>query len=247
MKRPVAALLVILLLAVGLHADVKIRKVSRTPPAGIVSLNFDDGFVSAYRNGIPILDRAGLKSTLYVVTGYLGSLEYMTTEQVLVLRAKGHEIGAHTRTHPHLSTLAPRLAEQEIVGGKADLAALGVQASSFAYPYDDYNEGVETQVEQAGYRNARTSRIGFNGGVEIAPYLLRAVVVESSMTPKQVCALIDEARATRTWLILVFHRVDEDGNPYSVSHETLRTIVKYLVSKRVPVVTTSQGFELLLR
>ncbi len=72
---------------------------------GVVSINFDDGFESAFVNGMPIIDAAGLKTTQFIITQKLGLESYISSGQMFAMQANGHEIAAHTRTHPHLSTL----------------------------------------------------------------------------------------------------------------------------------------------
>lgn len=103
---------------------------------GMISLNFDDGPLTVYQNAIPILNAAGMKSTQYIITGTMnsGSPYYVTQQQVLNMAAQGHEIGAHTRTHPHLTTLTQQQMTDEIAGSKSDLQAIGLHPTTFAYP-----------------------------------------------------------------------------------------------------------------
>ena len=72
---------------------------------GLVSINFDDGYLSQYQIALPILERAGMKATFYIIT-QMHDAEHMTDAQVLDLYARGNEIGAHTRTHPALVNIS---------------------------------------------------------------------------------------------------------------------------------------------
>jgi peptidoglycan/xylan/chitin deacetylase (PgdA/CDA1 family) len=68
------------------------------------------------------------------------------------------EIGAHTVSHPALSTLAPDEQRAEIAQSKAQLEALVARPlTSFAYPFGD--QGVDTAglVREAGFRAACTT------------------------------------------------------------------------------------------
>jgi peptidoglycan/xylan/chitin deacetylase (PgdA/CDA1 family) len=59
----------------------------------------------------------------------------MTSEQVRALHRSGMGIGAHTQSHPILSTLDELAAEAEIAGGRAALERLtGAPVKLFAYP-----------------------------------------------------------------------------------------------------------------
>jgi len=59
----------------------------------------------------------------------------MTRRQVRELRRYGMSIGAHTRTHPILTTLDLAAAREEIAGGRRDLEEIiGERVKLFAYP-----------------------------------------------------------------------------------------------------------------
>jgi peptidoglycan/xylan/chitin deacetylase (PgdA/CDA1 family) len=77
------------------------------------------------------------------------------------------DIGAHTVTHPTLSTLAPDLQGEEITGSRQQLeSALGRSIASFAYPYggaSDFDQTTARIVRDAGFDHACanfSSRLG---------------------------------------------------------------------------------------
>ena len=129
---------------------------------------------------------------------------------------------------------------------KADLAAIGVNARTFAYPYDAYNDTITTAVKNAGYAGARDSDAGFNTKTT-NPYRLVTQSVESTVTFDQVKAWIDSARANKTWLILLFHQVDNSGNQYSTTPAMINQIADYLKASHLPVVTNVEGISKLAR
>src|SRR6266702_2674636 len=187
---------------------------------GVVSINFDDGFESAFVNGMPIIDAAGLKTTQFIITQKLGLVSYISASQVLAMQANGHEIAAHTRTHPHLSTLTDAQQREEIDGSLQDLRFnWGINAAVFAYPYGDYNDS------------------------NIQAYSLTCFIIDEydNNDINRITQAIDAAQAHGTWLILLFHRVDEPGNPISISHEIIQRTVDHLVEKKTQVVTMSAG------
>jgi hypothetical protein len=67
---------------------------------GMISLNFDDGVMSVYQNAVPKLNAAGIKSTQYIVTNYFTKNGYVNQDEVLAMKASGHEIAAHTPSLP---------------------------------------------------------------------------------------------------------------------------------------------------
>jgi peptidoglycan/xylan/chitin deacetylase (PgdA/CDA1 family) len=65
------------------------------------------------------------------------------------------EIGAHSITHPPLSTLSAALQKTEIEQSKIHLEALsGSPVESFTYPYGDYSEETIRVVRDSGYSRA---------------------------------------------------------------------------------------------
>jgi peptidoglycan/xylan/chitin deacetylase (PgdA/CDA1 family) len=213
-------------------------------PRGVASINFDDGFESAYQNGFSVLKKAGIKGTFYIISNRVGQPNYVTRDQVLEMQANGQEIGAHTRNHVHLTKVSASDLASEITGSKNDLINMGVkEVSTFAYPYGDFNLAVEYAVmDSGGFLGARDTRPGYSGE-NSDPFALSRIGVESTTTFDAVKASIDDAMQKKMWIILVFHRVDENGNPISVNHEIIQQIVDYLKFKQIPVITNAEGLK----
>ncbi len=207
---------------------------------GMVSLNFDDGTRSTYENGLPILNKAGLKSTQYIITGRFNFPGYVNANEVLAMQAAGHEIGAHTRTHPDLTTLTVDQMRNEIAGSKADLLAIGVTSvETFAYPFGGYNDTVVQVVKDAGFLGARTTDGGYNT-IDNNRFLLQRQGIRSFVTLDQIKSWIDTAAANNVWLILVFHRIEVSDDTYSIPPDMLQQIIDYIIQKQIPVVTNDQ-------
>jgi peptidoglycan/xylan/chitin deacetylase (PgdA/CDA1 family) len=204
---------------------------------GTVSLTFDDGFQSAF-NASGILDAAGLHATYYIITHALGASEYMTADEVKLLAARGNQIGAHTRTHPHLPTLTLAQQESEIEGSKEDLKQLGIDATAFAYPFGEHDENSAIALHEAGFETARTTDSRMDGS---DPYRLQGFSINNKTTVESVIAAIEHARRNGTHLILVWHRIDEkDDNPINWRSEQLKEVVDYIVQNHVKVVPVTK-------
>ncbi len=130
-------------------------------------LTFDDGFASVFDGALPILQARGLKAMLFVVAGLIGAKDewdhrigeppqaLMDDRQIREWLAAGHEIGAHTLTHPALADASPENARAEIFDGKKRLEdRFGVPVRHFCYPYGSYNDSVRDLVAEAGYVTA---------------------------------------------------------------------------------------------
>lgn len=215
---------------------------------GMVSLDFDDGWTTAYENGLPILANAGIKGTWYMVTGFVKgtAAEYIRLNQVLDLASKGQEIGSHTQTHPELPTLTYDGLVNEILGAKNELANMGILTKSFSYPYGAYNSQIRNLASQAGYDGARTADVpdhGFNYK-NTDRYLLKTQSVESTTTLEQLKAWVDTAEQKKAWVILLMHQVDNNGGQYSITPANLQELANYIKSKNIKTVTASEGLAL---
>lgn len=132
------------------------------PPCPI-ALTFDDGYVSAYQNAVPILQQYGLRATFYVPTSFISQTEeYMNWDQVRDLIAKGMWIGSHSVTHPFLGRLSQLSVQQQITESRAILEArLGIPITTFAYPFGSLSSSVESAVKEAGYKAALWTRFSW--------------------------------------------------------------------------------------
>jgi peptidoglycan/xylan/chitin deacetylase (PgdA/CDA1 family) len=84
----------------------------------------------------------------------------MSARQAAELSSSLIAVGGHGRSHVPLTSLPPAAWEDEIAGGRSDLAELTRKAPprGFAYPHGRWNPQIRAAVERAGYDWAVTSR-----------------------------------------------------------------------------------------
>jgi peptidoglycan/xylan/chitin deacetylase (PgdA/CDA1 family) len=164
-----------LLLERGYRATTFTEAVTVPSARKTFAVTFDDGFRSVFELGFPVLSRLGVPGTLFVPTQKIGSPGPMSWpgidgwlggayERELVgtswdelgeLAAAGWEIGAHTRTHPRLTTLDDDRLTVELRGSREDCEQrLGRPCRSLAYPYGDVDGRVVAATGAAGYEAA---------------------------------------------------------------------------------------------
>lgn len=214
----------------------------------IVSLTFDDGYTSFYNYGLPLLQKYGFKSTDYIISSMItsGNSTYMTSAQVQSLYNAGEEIGSHTVTHPDLTTLSFAQMDAELQNSQATLQSLlGVPVKDFATPYGAANDQVITDAKKY-YNSVRGVEEGYNAKNNFNPYniLVQNVVVTTPVS--QVEQWIQQAQATNTWLVLVYHQVDptltnKTAQPYNTYPADLDSELSYLQSTNIAVETVSQA------
>ncbi len=101
-----------------------------------------------------------------IPVGPPGAYRPMTWAQLRALAAEGFDVGAHTRTHPILSRVAPEHLRVEIDGCREQMEReLGLPVRHFAYPNgrrEDYTAETVAAVAGAGYVAAVTTVAGGN-------------------------------------------------------------------------------------
>jgi peptidoglycan/xylan/chitin deacetylase (PgdA/CDA1 family) len=158
-------------------------------PKRRVALTFDDGFANVFQNALQPLAEKQFQATQFLVSDFVGKLNQwdlrdgeapeslMDAGQVREWLRAGHRIGSHSLTHPRLTRLSLRDAQEEILASKKQLEdSFGVGVEDFCYPYGDWNEAVRDLVMEAGYRSACTTEYGVNTPA-IPAWALRRITV----------------------------------------------------------------------
>jgi peptidoglycan/xylan/chitin deacetylase (PgdA/CDA1 family) len=132
-----SVLITIYCLSVNLAAVASRGAIPETYNPKVVILNFDDNRKTQFIEAKPILDKYGFKATFYVVCKYLDNKKgYMNWTQLETLYKEGHDIGSHTMNHDNLTDSSKKSLEYQIGKSKECLREHGINATSFAYPFD---------------------------------------------------------------------------------------------------------------
>lgn len=137
---------------------VSLRELVVAPPeAEAVALTFDDALASFTRVALPLLVEHGFSATVFVVTGRVGldnawtgrgepgipTLPLMTWDELGAAHEAGIDLGAHTRTHTHLTLASDEQLLDEMSGSAEDLERrVGARPGLFCYPYGDVDDRV---------------------------------------------------------------------------------------------------------
>lgn len=144
-------------------------------PANHVLLTFDDGYDDLYEHLLPLVIEHHYTPIVYLVADHIGgsnvwdqasglrARNLLTVEQIREMQNYGVEFGSHTLTHPRLSKVSDAQLHREVTDSKHRIEELlGVEVTSFAYPFGDIESRVCTAVAGAGYKLAFTVEPGLN-------------------------------------------------------------------------------------
>lgn len=113
MKKSTCGLIVLLLLMFFAGSSFAAHTIATWPgnKKGAISLTFDDACDSHLTVGIPALNARGMKGTFFLITGWVAAWDPWVNASIT-----GHEIGSHTMSHPHLTTLSTTQVQDEMGG-----------------------------------------------------------------------------------------------------------------------------------
>jgi hypothetical protein len=122
---------------------------------GMVTLTFDDIW-NAQDVVLPTLAEAGIKGSFYLVTDDIRGENNVNIPRFMDIHNAGHEVGAHSRTHPDLTKLTPQQRYEEIALSRQDLLDIGISpVNTYAYPFGAYNDVVIQATKDAGFIGSR--------------------------------------------------------------------------------------------
>lgn len=210
---------------------------------GIVTFWFDDAWSSQYETAYPLLEAAKYKAALAIPTKLVNYEAYMNWYQIRKVYFKGWEVMSHSRTHNcDLVDGSIEEIQQEIVGGKTDLIdQSGIVSNIYVAPCGRSSENAN-QIIRDNFTYQRLVEPGINPLPIRNKYEIKVheVSVTHEVTAEDVQAWINEAKAARSWLILMFHQVDYEGEEHSTTPETLIEIINVVKKSGIQVALPSQ-------
>jgi peptidoglycan/xylan/chitin deacetylase (PgdA/CDA1 family)/UDP-N-acetylglucosamine:LPS N-acetylglucosamine transferase len=133
-------------------------------PRRPIILTFDDGYRDNYVNLLPMMKEFGFKGVLYLLGDASADYNFwdadrgdhydklMSLEEKMAFVEAGWEIGAHSMTHPDLTSMDYGQAKWEIEESKRRLEHdLHTEVLSFAYPGGNVDDRVKLLTKQAGF------------------------------------------------------------------------------------------------
>ena len=124
-----------------------------------IMLTFDDGFIDNYENAAPLLEKYGFTGYFMVSSGLIGKKKYMSVDELMDLKKKGHVIGCHTHSHHRMSnTDSQDILNKEITKSKEILQGMiHDEVNIFCWCFGDkgsYVNSAYKTIVKSGYKYA---------------------------------------------------------------------------------------------
>jgi peptidoglycan/xylan/chitin deacetylase (PgdA/CDA1 family) len=125
---------------------------------GRLEITFDDGNDSDARIALPMLQRAGVTATFFVLAGRLDKPGSLSRTQLQELARAGMAIGSHGHDHVNWTRADDTVLRRELWDSRAAIEdCLGAPVDSVSVPFGAFDARVLRLVAQAGYRHVHTS------------------------------------------------------------------------------------------
>ncbi len=130
-----------------------------------VLITVDDGFASFMEKGVPLLEKYGMKATLFVNTESVGWSDYLNWQQLKELKARGIEIGCHSHKHAFFVNLPDteraQTFEKDLLQAESLFQEhLGFVPKVYVYPYGEFVSDMIDILKKHGYRIAFAQNSG---------------------------------------------------------------------------------------
>ena len=173
--------------AFSLSEAIRFIRMNESFPKNMVVITFDDGYKNIYTQAFPVLNQYGFKATIFLITDYCGTYKawpghlpstmnrpMLSWAEIREMNKEGFEFGSHTVSHPDLTRMPIRQAEQEILQSKAKIQDhLCARVRVFAYPYGRFNSEIE-EIVRGQFSGACSTRLGKNRK-SCDPYRLKRI------------------------------------------------------------------------
>jgi peptidoglycan/xylan/chitin deacetylase (PgdA/CDA1 family) len=187
---------------------------------GALTISLDDGTMSQYEYGVPVLEKYGINATFGLVTEWTKenpapsaekgnfAVEKFGWKQANELLSMGNEIASHNFYHIKMDTLSESEALFQMKESRIETEKnLHSRVYTFIFPYSSTRKDLLYLTSQAGYLFARTGEENINqsDNINMSKLTTLAIYSENVPTMKELNKYITDAKDK--WLILNYHNI----------------------------------------
>ncbi len=211
----------------------------------LITVTYDDGYETTYSVAMPLLQKYGIRTTQYVLSGTADNPTYVSWKQIEHMQRAGHEIACHTIDHSNLTSLQDEDLHRQLQTCKSELTKRFGPIYNFAAPYGAQNAKTQNAITQ--YFGSQRNTVGDpkNGvdstDVNVAQGFNRndiiGVTVRSDTTMEDLQKLVAYTKKHNGWLVLTYHQANDHSSVYSLDTDAMDRQLRYLSSTDVRIVT----------
>jgi peptidoglycan/xylan/chitin deacetylase (PgdA/CDA1 family) len=129
--------------------------------AGSLRVTFDDGVDSQFQNGLPLLQKYGVKACFFVNVGFIGECrtikgwkqQFMSWSELQELIRLGHSVQSHGWSHEFLTSCSEHELDNQLQRSRLTLEQrLGTTVDSISVPGGRWNRKVWPPVDEQATR-----------------------------------------------------------------------------------------------
>lgn len=210
-----------------------------------VTFWFDDAWLSQYLQAYPVLKSNNFSGTIAVPVNAVETANYMNWAQLVVLQNDGWEITNHSLSHDCTMQNWDRgKIAYEYKTSKLILWKNGLASDIFVTPCG-VNSNSMRQEAQKVFMGYRTVDPGFNDPKNFDFYNIKVKNIDDKVTVEDVKSWIDQAKASKAWVILVFHKIGEVSgiekeDEFNTKTQDFERMVNYVKASNIKVVVPQQ-------
>ncbi|MDB5181504.1 MAG: putative xylanase/chitin deacetylase [Candidatus Saccharibacteria bacterium] len=217
----------------------------------LISVTFDDGYETTYTKAMPLLQKYGIRTTQYVLSGTADDPTYVSWGQIKRMQEAGHEIACHTVNHADLRTLDDEDLDIQVRTCKEELSKRFGPVYNFASPYGSQDKRTlavigkyfKSQRNTNGDPTNGVSAVDVNLRANFDPINIIGVTVRQDTTVEQLRQLVAYTKANNAWLVLTYHQADDHNSKFSVTEKDFEHQFAYLSSTDVRIVTMQEALK----
>jgi len=247
-------------ITVNLQAVEIIPDTTETFPGGVVSITFDDSYVTQFTGARPKMDALNFRGTLYTICDVIGPTPgtYLSLSQLQsVQNNSGWEIAGHAYSvvnhNAKYNTLTAATVEDDVRKTRMWMTANGFPSDSFAYPGGWFSKTSDSQSIEALTCKYFSSGRGISSADTLEtfppamPFRMRSITGIGSLAGGSARGLpanlvgnggaLDRCQLNGDWTILTFHEVvaGTAANANQCSQADFDLIMDAIAARQIPV------------
>jgi peptidoglycan/xylan/chitin deacetylase (PgdA/CDA1 family) len=222
----------------GLYSGVVAR------PA--ILFSFDNAQQSIYDQANAYMNTRNVRGTVFVVTDWMNSANFMTWTQLQELSAEGWTVGNKTTSNIPLTSLTEAGQEAVFLAARSALNMYNLTNVDYvAYPGGLYNSDTLTAMANLGMRSGRTlTYFTFNLPIQSA-FEISGKELSGSLTLATAQSLVDKAVNRQEVVVVTLYGLSAsptNGTDWYI--DRFQALINYCIKKGVSIITMDDLYRL---